>query len=310
MYLSLCIPTRGRESYLREVIESVCADKVDPSLYEIVVCDNSDGPETKQLVEELSSSGVDIKYFYNPVKGFYNSIEALSHGAGEFLKLHNNYTKFKVGEFSRFIEKVVSHSDTKPQLLFTDGNIGHKSIVRYNNFEEFIAGSSYWHTWSSAFSIWKVDFEQLFRGRNVNDLNDQFPHTSLLFLNSEKSQYVVDDCNIFENMEVAKKGGYNIFYTFAVIYMAMLDDLLLENKVSAKVVRKIKRQMKGPFFARWHSLTIGDERTKSNYTFDSSDYEQYLKLAYGRFGYFEVIVRSHVYTFARTIRYYSGEIIA
>lgn len=297
MLLSICVPTKDRAFYLKETLDSIINDNVAPELYEIVISDNSDGSETKLLADQYLFAGINIVYYKNPEKGFYNSIQALKLGNGDFLKLHNDYTKFKSGSFQMLVNVVEKNKKNKPQMLFTDGNIKKRVSIFSDNFDGFIRHSSYWNTWSSAFSIWKEDFEQLKTDKNI--LNDQFPHTSLLFQLKNKKLFLIDDIEYFSNSVVSKKGGYNIFYNFCVIYIEMLKELNHFAVITKPTYNYVKNKMKREFIPLWYYLTI---ESKGDFSFDNSNAYENIRKNYSMIDYIEVIVRVKCYKLYKTLR--------
>ncbi len=297
MLLSICIPTKDRAFYLKETLDSIINDNVSPDLYEIVISDNSDNNETKLLAEQYSSAGINMVYYKNPEKGFYNSIQALKLGNGDLLKLHNDYTKFKPGAFCLFVNMVKENKKNHPQILFTDGNLKKKVAIPSCDFDKFIRDSSYWNTWSSAFSIWKMDFEKLKFERSF--LNDQFPHTSLLFQLKKKKTFLIDDMEYFSNSAVSKKGGYNIFYNFCVIYIEMLNGLRDSNSITKLTYNYIKNKMKWEFIPLWYYLTI---ETKGDFSFDNSSFYENIRKHYSILDYVEIILRVKVYKLYKILK--------
>jgi abequosyltransferase len=296
MLVSICIPTKDRAALLDETIKSIFDEPIDRKLYEIVVSDNSDDEATLQVVEKYKSLGMNCVYYKNPEKGFYNSIQALLLGNGQFLKLHNDYTKFKPGCFQQLIDLVSSNLDHKPQMLFTDGNLKLGTTLRFSNFDSFLDGSSYWNTWSSAFSIWKDDLHSLPSGKA--DLNDQFPHTSLLFHNKNKDSYLIDDRNLFENSKVSKKGGYNIFYNFCVLYIEMLISLTNAGVISERTYKSIKSRLAYSFVSSWYCNSV---LCKSEFSFDNSNCIKNIVKYYSYFDLFVIVALSFLKKLWRVI---------
>lgn len=285
MLVSICIPTKDRPMLIDNTLMSIFNEPVDKGLYEVVISDNSDDDATFCIVEKFRKMGMEIVYYRNPVKGFYNSIQALILGNAEFLKLHNDYTKFNPGGLQQLIDLVVNNREQKPQVLFTDGNLKCNNVREFSSFDSFLASSSYWNTWSSAFSIWKKDFDSL--PHQKADLNDQFPHTSILFYNNIKARYIIDDRVLFDNSTVNKKGGYNIFYNFCVLYIDMLKDLLNSTHINKTTFVYIKRDMAYSFVSSWYCNSI---LSKGEFSFDNTDCHKNILKNYSFFDFFTIII--------------------
>ncbi|POZ19608.1 glycosyl transferase family 2 [Lelliottia aquatilis] len=290
IYLSICIPTKNRLEYLRSTIESIINDNVDKELYQIVISDNSDDDHTKDYADKLISNGYNVKYYKNPTSGFYNSIQALRLGDGNLLKLHNDYSAFKSGTFRKLLNYAVDNSEAKPLLFFTNGELKSSTgKCNFKTFNDFIVNASYLITWSSSFAIWKEDLHQL--NSEPQDLDDMFPHTSLL-LQVNKSEYIIVDDVLFENISVKKKGGYNIFYNFCILFLDMLFSKVKDNEITIHTFRKVKRDMYYRFITVWYYRTITNN--EGNYTFDNVDANENIKKAYGSIGLLGVICISKI----------------
>lgn len=140
------------------------------------------------------------------------------------------------------------------------GNIRTNGIIEKENFNDFLNNISYWSTWSSAFAIWKTDFEQLL---NTNiQVDHMFPHTTLLFNLTNKKKYIVDDRKYVTNIELKKKGGYNLIDNFVRIYLSMVNDLLQRKCIKINTYNKIEKAII-KFSAEW----LNKVRFNSKYTF-------------------------------------------
>lgn len=298
MLISICIPTKDRHYILADTLRSIFDEPVDKELYEVVISDNSDDDLTFKLADEYRNNGMNVVYYKNTEKGFYNSIQALVLGNGQFLKLHNDYTKFKPGCFQQLIDLVTSNIELKPQMLFTDGNLKFGTSMYFSDFDSFLAGSSYWNTWSSAFSIWKDDLHSL--PRKKSDLNDQFPHTSLLFHNNNKTAYLIDDHVLFDNSKVAKKGGYNIFYNFCVLYVEMLHALLRQEMISENTFNSIKRKLGYQFIPTWYCNSV---MSRDEFSFDNADCIQNILRYYSKVDLLFILTIASLRKAWRLLRY-------
>ena len=297
IYLSICIPTKDRLAYLQETINSIINDGCDTSEYEIVISDNSDGDETKNYSDILQAKGINIVYYKNPIKGFYNSIEALRLGNGALLKLHNDYSRFMLGQFRTFLQQAKNNVNRKPFLFFSNGTLNID--LGKNNFTSkdlFIRATSFQHTWSSAFSIWKTQLEKVEHARQ--DVDAMFPHTSI-FLNACAEEFVIDDLVYFENIAVKNKGGYNIFYNFCVLYLDMIKDKLNHREITKITYLTIKYKLFLQFVAPWYYKTI---YTEQGYTFDPSNAKNNISYAYGNVGFYLIRVLCFANSFIKRNR--------
>lgn len=276
--VSICIPTRNRIVYLKKTVESIISDGVSISDYEIVISDNSDDNETSIFCEELIAGGVNVKYYRNPQKGFYNSIKALTLGNGHFLKLQNDYSKFLPGAFRNLVDLIRSELVDKPTIFFSNGTLKLNSTVKVNGKNRFIKVTNYQNTWSSAFAIWKTDLDSMRHDPSVVD--EMFPHTSLLF-DIKKENYIIDDHVYMQNISVERKGGYNIFYNFCILYLNMLEGLVQRQEISLVTYWYVKYKMLISFITPWYFWTV---LTDQGYTFDCSNADVHIKKKYGVYG--------------------------
>jgi hypothetical protein len=288
---------------LKKTLESFYIDNadVDLELYEICIADNSPTHETEELLKVFPKKS-NLFYKKNSVVGFLNSIEVLKLGNGRLLKLQNDYSILKKDMLCKFISQVELYKQTEPCMLFTDGNLKIcQDTISFNKFSDFVEKASYWCGWSSAFSIWKDDFIKL----NLNiSINHMFPHTSFLFENYNKDQFIIDNNIYFENQNVRKKGGYHLTKSFCIEYPEMFNTLLHKNIINKKKYKYLKNDMLYNCFLGWYTEII---LHKENYTYDISNTFNLLKVHYNYaetfvfylFSIFIIIKRIIKYIFRR-----------
>lgn len=241
--LSICIPTYKREYLIEKLIKSIYAQKCDYSLFEVCITDNSETDETQSLIREKFSDIENLHYKKVECEGYRNSIEALRFGNGQFLKLLNDYTMVQEGCLQKLIDNIAAQVQTKPVIFYT---LRDKEKIRaYWNFNEFMYDINYLSTWSSSFSIWKEDFDKLM-GSGIA-CNYMYPHTSLLFAESWKQSFLVDENGYFYNDQPKKKGeikgksGYNLVDNFVRIYLGMVNhDLVNKKLITNKTYSRIE----------------------------------------------------------------------
>lgn len=272
--VSICIPTNNRAEIIKETVESIVSQQVDPKLYEICISDGSPTDETKKIIEKFFSDYKNIRYVKSNCKTGFNLIEALKSGNGRYLKLHNDYSKFDVDQLSNFIKTVEKYSNADALLFFPFGEIKNvEKITEFKTFDDFANEISYYSTWSTAFCISKNDFDNLMNKKIK--IEKMFPHLSLLYACTEKNLYVVDNHAYVISVPLKKKGGYNLPETFIQIYLSMTKQLLKDKKISQNTFEKVKAGIL-KFVALWYA----NVKTDNRYFFTFENLKQYLNKYY------------------------------
>jgi hypothetical protein len=283
-YISICIPTNGRLDVLKKTLESIYEGCIVPfSDFEVVIADNATNDDLKLMLNEFIKYP-NLKSSKSNVEGYLNSIQALKLGKGKLLKLHNNYTMFLPMTLFNLVELVKREEISRPIIYFK--NLGHNGILEFNSFDDFTFALSYWHTWSTGISIWRDDF--IF-SQGI-DYNKMFPHLSLLLSQNFKKKYIIEDTIYFEYHNVANKGGYNLFRTFAVEYLEILERSVIQNAISIDTFNKIKTDLFLNYLPLWYFNT---KIKKNTYTFDLSNIKESVQKYYGISGYYKLIFLSY-----------------
>ena len=293
--LSICIPTYKREYLIEKLLSCIYAQNCDNSLFEVCITDNSETDETQNMIKNRFSHFDNLHYKKVECEGYMNSFEALKTGNGQFLKLHNDYTMFNDGGLQKLIDNVSAQVKNKPVIFYTLR--GKKEARSYKTFDGFMYDINYLSTWSSSFSIWKEDFDVLLK-KGI-DCNYMYPHTSLLFAESWKKNFIVDEYGYFYNEQPKKKGGikgkkgYNLVDNFVRIYLGMVNDNLVKNKlISSKTYSIIEANILR-FCAK--SYVIYNNRPGYTYFFDDKKgiiTKQCGIKAYMLYCFFELIYRT------------------
>lgn len=266
--VSICIPTNNRPDIIRETILSIIEENVGNDLLNICITDNSPTNETKELIEKEFKDVTYIKYKKTHCEGFLNSVEALKFGNGRFLKLHNDYSKFKKGQLIKFIDRIKKNKNEKPLIFFSFGALNkNKKVEIFDTFDNFLYNIHYYSTWSSAFGIWKNDFIKLYN-ENIK-IDYMFPHTSFLFNLTYKKKYIVDDTKYIENIPLKKKGGYNLTNNFVRLYLSMVKELLDMKCISFRTYNKIEKGII-KFVAFWWNQVLFNNEV-FYFTFDNTE---------------------------------------
>lgn len=284
LLLSICIPTNGRLGVLKQTLDSIylnCTASFDE--FEVVISDNSENNELENLLENYFGIP-NIRYSKCNSIGFLNSINALKLGNGEFLKLHNNYSMFSPKGLTSLIDFLKKNRIIKPYIFFK--NSGNECISTFKTFDNFCSKVSYWNSWSTGFSIWKEDFD---RFKNIEP-DKMFPHLTYFLESHSKQLYIINEFRYFNNQEVLSKGGYNLFRTFSVRYIDLLENAYLNNHISKNTFLNIKNDLLFDFLSTWYFKT---KLLNNQYTFDLSDIRKNIQVHYGLFGYILMLFTAH-----------------
>jgi abequosyltransferase len=289
--VSICIPTRNRVDILKNTLDSIYSDtSVDRSMFEVVVSDNSSTNEM-DVIKGLYESMGNIRFVKSDCVGFMNSINALDHGNGVFLKLLNDYSYFFEDSFQRLINFFQKNQERSISVSFTSGMLKYNEIRSFDSFESFMFNLSYYSSWSSAFCIRRTAFLEL---RSIIDFDGQFPHTSLVLADRNSEAYIVNDLLYFKNMTVPKKGGTDLFKDFSVTYLGLIKSLIEEKIISNKTYNLIKKRLLYDFLVIWYFNT---KIKPNNYTYYVSNTYKRILVNYSIYDFISLIFLAYIQPF-------------
>lgn len=295
IWLSICIPTKGRVEILKNTLDSIYLDyEGSYDDFEVVISDNATDDLLPQMLEGYNKYP-NIFYEKSTSKGFLNSMNALKIGKGLLLKLHNDYTTLNKGalvEMISFVKEVVT---LKPLIFFSNFELRNNKITACNSFDTFSYEVSFLNTWSTCFAIWKEDFDK----QSKMPVNQIFPHTSLLLAQHQKSSFIVNDTLLFGNQDIPKKGGYNLFEAFACQYLEMMEGCLRENQITEHTFKHIKQDLFKNFLVPWYYNT---KIATNQYTFNLSGIEASIKKYYSETHYYLMILEAYKRAFLTSIK--------
>lgn len=280
--LSICIPTYNRLDIMYNTLNSIYADLdgVDLNDFEVIVSDNSPDHSTKSVITNLKYSN--LKYYITVCDGYLNSFYALSYGKGELLKLHNNYTQLRNGTLKLIINSIKRYKEIKPVIFYTNGLKLNGKEREFNTFNSFMNNLSYFSSWSSGFTIWKEDFD---KEKNIH-LNKMYPQTSLLLSQIYKNKYIINDCYIFNDQTIHKKGGYNIFKVFSVDYIDLIKDTYINKYITKNTYNKIKKDLLYKYLSVRYFKTVVAKIDK----FEAIDIKKNIKINYSTEAYYKMVI--------------------
>lgn len=275
--LSICIPTNGVIEWVFPVLDSVYAQDVDHSLYEVVVMDNGDNKEFKKLMTEYAAGKDNLNYQETDAKQFMSEIATYKAARGRFIKFINHRTKLLPGTLEAFIDFVKNNEARKPVIYFTNGVLEKepKEVININNFDEFVARLSYWSSWSTGMAFWKEDFDSF---ENLENANEMFPHTDILFGIKDRGDYIIDNRVFLDEIPQGNipKGRYNLFHAFAVEYISIILDLHRKEYISLETFAKVKKATAYFLADQYYSYIF----RKKKCSYDLSDYKNSIRCYY------------------------------
>ena len=173
--LSICIPTNGIVRWVVPVIDSIYAQGVDNSLFEVIITDNGESTDLMEAVKKYKQAN--FHYYKTNAQGFTNQIDAFEKCSGVFCKMLNHRSCMIPGSIEKIIALVKKYQVEKPILYFAEGNVKGDDVIECASVDEFVRRMSYWVSWSAGTGAWKKDIVDL----REKEIDKMFPHTVYLF---------------------------------------------------------------------------------------------------------------------------------
>lgn len=287
--LSLCIPTNGVEEWVFPVLDSIFDQNADSSAFEVVVTDNGKNREFKTHIREKYLFKYDnLVYAETDAPLFLNEIESYKRARGELIKFVNHRTCLVDGAINKLIQFVKEHIQEKPIVYFANGVLTNQQQMQcsYPTFDLFVKGLSYWSSWSTGMTIWKSDFNRLPEDTVFNYL---FPHTTILFQERNREEYIIDNTVLMKEIPVSNKpkGNYDLFYAFAVEYPAIIMNLMRSGDITADTFLLV-RQKNLEFLS---SLYLNYIVRKKACSYDLSGYRNSIQVFYSHMQVYGMLLK-------------------
>lgn len=239
--LSLCIPTNGMVEWVIPVIQSIYNQKVDDSLFEVIITDNGVGDDLYKELKDIITKHTNLIYQQSNSLLFQNQIDCFKLARGNLVKFVNHRAILLNGTLEKLINISNQYNDTKPIIFFLNKCIKKVNDSVLLEFNDFLNDLSYYASWSGGISYWKNDFYKIF---NKQEYDKYFPHLDILFAFKNNREYIINNEFLFEFLpcDVSKKGKYDLFYAFLVDFMDNIHSLFLNKLINNKTYKKIKRE--------------------------------------------------------------------
>lgn len=238
--LSLCIPTNGVTEWVMPVLDSIYEQKVNQSLFEVVVTDNGNNQDFKNAMHQYEKKVRNLVYKETGAKGFTNQICAFELAKGKLIKFLNHRASLLPGTLNYLLDFVDENKINKPYVYFSNGALGSYDTKKFDSFDSFAYNLSYYLSWSAGVALWNEDFHKVHLKYNYSNM---FPHLNFIFPYSNKSLFILDDTKLFDHKETdaTKKGKYNLFSTFGLEFIDCITDSYKRDEISLETLEKIKR---------------------------------------------------------------------
>lgn len=239
--ISLCLPTNGIIEWVFPVLDSIYRQNVDDSLFEVIVTDNGDSDEFRNMMEAYAKNKNNLIYKRTNSYMFYNQLEALKLGSGEYLKLINHRGVFYDGALSKMISIVQSYQHEKPVIFFSNGAI--KENYELDSFDAFVKHLGIYASWTTGVGVWKSDYDKLPKNIKIDKIS---PHSCILFSERQKDKYLINNICFSKEIDNShiKKGKYDLFKAFGVEELSITQNLYIDGDISADTLKSVKKGYK------------------------------------------------------------------
>lgn len=236
--LSLCIPTNGVSRWVVPNVRQIYSLGSDNSIFEVVVADNNPNGEMDAAMKEFEKYP-NFHYVKTNAKGFYNIVENFVQAKGDFMIKLNHRCILHEGMIERFYEMGCKYYETKPLMFFSNGDLHNGEVREYSTFNDYLFHLSYRSSQSQGLFFWKDDLTDI----DHIQFAPMSPNVSLMFDSRKKTSFVIDDRIMCHELNSAGKYGYDLFDTFAVLYLDLVNDVRIDGSISKKTFIKIKKDI-------------------------------------------------------------------
>lgn len=292
--LSICIPTNGNVQWVIPVLESIYMQNVDHDDFEVIITDNGITDELERALSQKKYSN--LYYERTNAIGFLNIVNSLQAAKGLFCKLHNHRSCLLPNMLEELLLLIKEHIDTQPIVYCANGLIRNcNDLIECDNFNTFVGQMSYWSSYMAGICIWHKDIPQL----EHIQFNKMFPNTSILFEMRQQSKYIIWNKVYEKQLDGKGKGCYNLFYTFGVVFLDMLSELRMRDRITVSTFLSIKHDLFKWLCGLYYSIVV----CKSDKSFDLTNIRQSIKVYFSTFHYLKILLYAYVIATPKFILY-------
>lgn len=284
--LSLCIPTNGVVEWILPVLESIYSQKYDNEKFEVVITDNGKDSHLSEHIAKMTYPN--LRYRQTKDEGFLNLVSSLKDGKGMFCKMINHRSLLMPGSIEKMVGLLDKYKETQPIIYFSSGQCKMECETKEcPNTDVFVRTLSYLCSWSAGIGFWQKDIPNL---QNV-DLNEMFPNASLLFDVRENPQYVIWNYKYQKMQDDSGKGGYDLFRTFGVIFLDILNDLRVRDRITNETFKYVKKDL----YSFLCDLYYHEVLLPSKHSFIIKDISKSMNVYYGPIYYWRMVLMARLH---------------
>lgn len=284
--LSICIPTNGVAKWVIPTIENIYNISKDLDKFEVVVADNGSDSDLEIPIQKFNKYE-NFRYVKTKAAGFYNIIENFLLARGDYMVKINHRCLLHPGSIDHIISIAEKYYMEKPLIYFSCGHLRKETVDSYSNFDDFLYNLGLQSSCSHGLFFWKEDLDDI----NSIKFAKMSPNVSLMANSKAKKLFVIDDTVFEHKQNEAGKFGYDIFDTFGVLYLDIINEVRAEGFVSKKTFSKIKKEVLDFLIFNYYLI-----RYKSGYeNFVISNILESLSVYYSKWDYYYLIVKANIY---------------
>lgn len=292
--LSICIPTNGVSRWVVPNVRQIYSLGVDNNIFEVVVADNAPNDEMDAAMTEFSKYP-NFRYVKTKAVGFYNIIENFVQAKGDFMIKINHRCLMQKGSIERIYQIGCEYIDQKPLVFLSNGNLQKGNRMFFDSFDGFLQELSYWSSLSEGLFFWKEDIAKV----PEIQFAPMSPNVSLMFNSKTKDSFVIDDFRFGDAQDSTGKYGYDVFYTFAVLYLDLVNQVRIEGYLSRDGFIKIKSDLSKWF--RGIYLDMAVLGNAGNYVL--KDIKKDMSVYYTKDEYYRMVLSTRLYLLPKYMIY-------
>lgn len=288
--LSICIPTNGVSRWVVPNVRQIYSLGTDNEIFEVVVADNAPNDEMEKAMAEFSKYS-NFRYVKTQAKGFYNIIENFVQAHGDFMIKINHRCLMQPGSIERIYQLGCEYIDRKPLIYLSNGLLKENRRMEFHSFNDYLVKLTYFSSLSEGLFFWKEDIAEV---PNIK-FAPMSPNVSLMFNSKAKSLFVIEDIKFGNSQESTGKYGYDLFNTFAVLYLDLINQVRIEGYLSKEGFIQIKNDLLKWLCSYYYQMDVKGEN--GNYIIN--DVKNNMSVYYTKYEYWHMFFYSWLLLYPR-----------